>query len=148
MERKVECPRCWVEMVRHEVEVFGPNIEVDICPKCEGTWLDSRELHKVLGDRNLANYLTKEIGTKSESPLVCPRCRHLMDLELADDVEVDVCLNCNGVWLDAGELESLKDKSEEGFEGDEIAKAEERWEEMVARNRKSRFNRFMRGLGR
>ena len=38
-----------------------------------------------------------------------------MDLEYAEDIEIDVCLNCNGAWLDYGELERLKKKSEVGL---------------------------------
>jgi len=38
-----------------------------------------------------------------------------MDLEYAENVEIDVCLNCNGAWLDYGELERLKEKSEAGY---------------------------------
>jgi Zn-finger nucleic acid-binding protein len=40
-----------------------------------------------------------------------------MDLEYAEEVEIDVCLNCNGAWLDLGELESLKEKSDAGYTG-------------------------------
>ena len=144
MREKVDCPRCWKEMTRKEVEVFGPNIDIDICPKCQGVWLDTDELGKLLKDRKLTNYLTKYIGTKTESELICPRCGGLMDLELADDVEVDVCLKCFGVWLDEGELDALKEKSAEGYEGDTGEKAVEKWEESVAGNRNSRFSRFMR----
>ena len=61
--------------------------------------------------------------------LVCPRCGNTMDIEKAEDVEVDVCLTCNGVWLDAGELEKLQEKSEAGYHGDEAAKLEELEEE-------------------
>ncbi len=135
-------------MIRKEVEVFGPDIMIDICPKCNGTWLDHGELRKLLKDRKLTDYLTKEIGTQSKSELVCPRCGGLMDIEKADDVEVDVCLTCNGVWLDGGELEGLKSKSKEGFEGDELEKAVERWEESVKKGRGSVFNRFMKKINR
>jgi len=39
----------------------------------------------------------------------CPVCRDAMVvLELAD-VEIDHCLTCGGIWLDAGELELLLD---------------------------------------
>jgi len=31
-----------------------------------------------------------------------------MDFEYAEDVEIDVCLNCQGAGLDGGELERLK----------------------------------------
>ena len=40
--------------------------------------------------------------------LLCPACRRepLVVLEY-EDVEVDYCVACRGVWLDAGELELL-----------------------------------------
>lgn len=148
MEKQVDCPRCWIKAYTAEIKLFGPNLIIDICPKCKGIWLDSGELKKLLKDKNLTDYLTKNIGTKSDSELICPRCGGLMDLEFADDIEVDVCLSCNGVWLDEGELEDLKAKSKEGFKGDEVEKAVEKWEDMVAKNRNSSFNRFMRKLGR
>ncbi len=147
-DKNVDCPRCWVEMKKQEVDVLGPNVIIDICPKCHGTWFDNNELKKILGDRKLADYLTKHIGTKSESKLVCPRCGGLMDLEYAEDVEIDVCLNCNGAWLDYGELDKLKDKSEAGYTGDKDAKAVEEWEDMMAKRRgkglSGLFGRLMR----
>lgn len=148
MEKKIECPRCWVEARREEVEILGPNIFIDICPKCNGTWLDPGELGKLLKDRKLTDYLTKDIGTQSKSELVCPRCGGLMDIESAEDIEVDVCLTCHGVWLDAGELEDLKSKSKEGFKGNELEKSQEKWEEMARKDRKSILNRFIRKLTR
>jgi len=39
----------------------------------------------------------------------CPTCQNAMiTLELSD-VEIDHCVNCGGIWLDAGELELLMD---------------------------------------
>ena len=39
----------------------------------------------------------------------CPTCGNpMITLELAD-VEIDHCLSCGGIWLDAGELEVLMD---------------------------------------
>jgi Zn-finger nucleic acid-binding protein len=69
-----------------------------------------------------------------------------MNIEKADDIEVDVCLTCGGVWLDQGELEALKDKSKEGFEGDELAKREELEEERRYKARNSPLNRFLSKL--
>ena len=31
-----------------------------------------------------------------------------MDMESVEGIEIDVCLQCNGVWLDSDELEQLK----------------------------------------
>ena len=37
----------------------------------------------------------------------CPVCKNAMITFELDDVEVDSCLDCGGIWLDAGELEML-----------------------------------------
>jgi len=145
-ERKLECHRCWVEMDKKEIEIFGPNIVIDVCPKCKGIWLDKGELGKLLKDRKLTNYLTRHIGTKSRSPMVCLKCGMTMDIEKADDIEVDVCLTCEGVWLDQGELEALEAKSKEGFEGNRLAKWEELQEERLYKARNSPLNKFLRKL--
>ena len=145
---EIECPRCWVALQQEEVEVRGPNVIIDVCPTCGGIWLDSGELNRLLRDRKLSQYLTKHIGTQSKSQLVCPSCGWLMDIETAEDVDVDVCLNCGGVWLDAGELEKLKAISKDGFEGDERVKEEERWEELMQRGRESALTGLLRRLAR
>ena len=42
----------------------------------------------------------------------CPACKNAMiTLELAD-VEIDHCIRCGGIWLDAGELELLLETRE------------------------------------
>jgi len=143
---KIDCPKCWVKMDKREVEIFGPNIVIDICPKCNGTWLDPGELKRLLKDNKLADYLSKNVGTKSDSQLICPRCKGLMDIETAEDIEVDVCIKCNSVWLDAGELESLE--SLEDFKVNKVEKAAEKWETTVYKNRNSLFNRFFRNIRR
>ncbi len=39
--------------------------------------------------------------------LVCPNCNCGMTAVLRSGVEIDVCPQCRGVWLDRGELETL-----------------------------------------
>jgi Zn-finger nucleic acid-binding protein len=46
----------------------------------------------------------------------CPVCKNAMITLELEDVEIDYCTDCGGIWLDAGELEQLlnepdKDKS-------------------------------------
>ncbi len=37
----------------------------------------------------------------------CPVCKNAMITLELDNVEIDYCTNCSGIWLDAGELELL-----------------------------------------
>ncbi|MFY9553975.1 MAG: zf-TFIIB domain-containing protein [Blastocatellia bacterium] len=50
---------------------------------------------------------------KAEASIIhCPRCEGTL-VELSfEDVQIDRCNKCNGVWLDAGELEQLTKKDE------------------------------------
>ena len=37
----------------------------------------------------------------------CPTCKKLMIVVEHENIELDYCLNCSGIWFDAGELELL-----------------------------------------
>lgn len=41
--------------------------------------------------------------------MTCPHCGEEMIVLELDQVEIDYCLACEGIWLDAGELEMLLD---------------------------------------
>jgi len=49
--------------------------------------------------------------------LRCPACDSPMIVLELDDVEIDHCLECEGIWLDGGELDILLENSSarEGF---------------------------------
>jgi len=40
----------------------------------------------------------------------CPKCRMDMEQIVYDDVEIDRCVSCQGIWFDAGETELLRNK--------------------------------------
>ena len=43
----------------------------------------------------------------------CPKCGHDLEERKLDDVKIDICNKCEGMWLDKGELELLRKR--EGF---------------------------------
>jgi hypothetical protein len=40
----------------------------------------------------------------------CPKCGFDLQPLKSDDLSIDTCFNCKGVWLDAGEMEQLKQR--------------------------------------
>jgi Zn-finger nucleic acid-binding protein len=62
----------------------------------------------------------------------CPACREPVVVLELHDVEIDHCLTCRGIWLDAGELELLlgdcawKDRLLSSFEVDREAEEKPR----------------------
>ena len=51
----------------------------------------------------------------------CPRCDSLLVTTEYDEVQIEVCPNCHGEWLHAGELLKLVDHHAEVFTAGEIA---------------------------
>ena len=47
----------------------------------------------------------------------CPACKEAMIVLELDEVEIDHCVECEGIWLDGGELEILLENStaKDGF---------------------------------
>ena len=104
------CPRDRSPLAPRKLE----GVTVDECPKCAGVFFDAAELGRVTGDKELAAYLAQVHG-QATSPMVCPGCGGLMDLDKVADVEVDHCTSCHGVWLDAGEMDRIAARGEDAL---------------------------------
>jgi hypothetical protein len=104
-----DCPRCFSELKSETIRKGIWNVEIDKCDSCLGLYLDKGELMTLTGNRPLHHLTTKHLGIDSGSELLCPSCGSIMDDEHPGGVEIDVCLQCNGVWLDKKELDLLKE---------------------------------------
>jgi len=89
------------------------DVEVDLCPKCGGLWLDRGEITKLaqMTDPTLDDLRTALLGHKGPPPVPsetahnCPACPgHLKEVVLGP-VKVDYCGKCHGIFLDRGELD-------------------------------------------
>jgi DNA repair exonuclease SbcCD ATPase subunit len=54
----------------------------------------------------------KAAGTSS---MACPRCDGTLKESKFEDVLIDTCEKCGGVWLDAGELQQLTKREKGGW---------------------------------
>ena len=144
---RLRCPRCGLPLEGETVRAFGPDIHIDVCRHCQGTWLDEGELAPLIDDRRLAKYLTGETEGQPRSPMGCPSCGGEMALRRAVYVEVDVCTSCGGVWLDMGEEEVLRAVPKGELPGYRKGVMDVLREEDRARHREAAFYGFMRGLG-
>lgn len=145
-----ECPKDWTPLRKERRSAHRRTVEADVCPKCNGVFLDTKEIQVLTGGSNLHDLLTKYLGLDSDSPLVCPNCGGLMDGEDAGDVRVDVCLDCNGVWLDAGELKRLAEMDDAEFREFTPAKIEEilKAKDIKENERRKAVRGFFRGFAR
>ena len=60
--------------------------------------------------------VSEEAKAVATSAMTCPRCGGTLQETKIDEVSIDICDKCAGVWLDSGELEQLT-KREAGGSG-------------------------------
>jgi Zn-finger nucleic acid-binding protein len=100
----LQCPRDQTVMDKLKVE----SAVVDRCPACKGTWFDQKEIRRVSGDKDIELLATRVRQFAQPSPFACPRCGGGCVASFVEDVEVDTCTLCHGVWMDARELDEAK----------------------------------------
>ena len=111
----MKCPACFNELTETQVG----SVVVDVCAGgCGGIWFDAFELkqvdeaHEAVGEHLVKIRRDPGLQVDSSRKRPCPRCdgiklkRHLFSPKIK--VEVDHCPNCAGYWLDAGELEKIR----------------------------------------
>jgi Zn-finger nucleic acid-binding protein len=89
------------------------DLELDRCSRCQGIFFDPGELTKIFDDsdaRTIREEISRIPESADERPATCPRCGWTMTRVATEKLAYDVCLPCNGVWLDAGELSSLDEE--------------------------------------
>lgn len=57
----------------------------------------------------------------SDKIMKCPRCGSILCSIESDGVQIEVCSDCRGEWLDAGELGKTVERQDEVFAPEEIA---------------------------
>lgn len=99
----LSCPRC------------GGNVEADAstCPFCTSALLvracprcTARVFH---GHKHCPHcgVTTAAVGDGAASPRTCPRCQVLLAVRMIDDVAIDECPRCVGVFIDRTAIERL-----------------------------------------
>ena len=102
------CPACPETSLHH---LRAGELEIDLCPHCQGLWFDAEELRRSLPDAELARQIAHYAQTSpAGAPILgsgerdCPRCRVRLRETPVGQVPVDYCPRCRGIWLDHGEL--------------------------------------------
>lgn len=61
--------------------------------------------------------IAEEAKAAGTSSMQCPRCDGTLKESKFEEVLIDTCEKCGGVWLDSGELEQLTRKESSGWLG-------------------------------
>jgi Zn-finger nucleic acid-binding protein len=120
----LKCPHCVAEM--NEVAAptsVGYSIVLDQCPRCGGIWCDRWELYPlsaaaVDGLDSVDQTALLQPAVLTNDQLECPRCRarlrRFCDPSLPRDAHIERCPNCDGMWLNRGELRRFMHRTRAG----------------------------------
>jgi Zn-finger nucleic acid-binding protein len=105
---KVICPKCKVATAPW---VFEADLVFDRCETCMGMWLDAGELARLSGS---AQDFPSEAATSGpQTHSNCPKCVmiRLQEVKFSsrDNLVVEICTDCKGLWLDSRELTQARD---------------------------------------
>ena len=105
-ERNMHCPKC-VRISLKTKKVKTSKVVVDVCSNCSGIWFDANELNGVLLVASKDMSLPKDA---EDTGITCPRCRvPLKGFNYPQTyVKIDMCPECQGLWLNAGEFKEIK----------------------------------------
>jgi len=105
----MRCPLDQSVLRTHE----GSEAQILFGETCHGIWLDREQLSMFVRNPIAAKALprVKVVSGKasgSAGTRLCPSCGPtILKAKVVDGVEIDLCPACHGIWLDAGELDSI-----------------------------------------
>jgi Zn-finger nucleic acid-binding protein len=112
------CPSCPIDLQQVSFE----GVVIDLCPSCAGIWFDQGELGKIKSSSIHAlaelDDLASEFEERAEAQLskICPRDGTSLTPYFflhTTNIELDWCPNCNGIWVEDGELAKINELVEE-----------------------------------
>ncbi len=108
----MKCPVCKVPTF--VVEYL--DIELDLCPECQGVWFDCGELELLLGTGDAVDSEPAKTSEKPRHCPVCPRKMEKVNIGPGRRVMIDKCPDGCGLWFDGNELSDLThDLQNEGW---------------------------------
>ena len=109
----MDCPRCRIPLTDNSFK----DVNFEECPQCHGIWVHKQTDISQTKDQLVPDLVWMDFNiwqhedkfTVSKHPIDCPKCGiGLVGLMYQEtDVEIDFCIQCEGVWLDKGEFNKI-----------------------------------------
>ena len=103
----MRCPRDNHQLNRRISEhVFG-----DGCNECNGVFIMGKKIqtYQYNIEKQILENTVQPIHS-GDSKLLCPDCQTNMNITMVDNIEIDICKKCLGVWFDKSEAQAILKK--------------------------------------
>jgi Zn-finger nucleic acid-binding protein len=135
-----KCPVCGEPFERITYEGVGAMR----CTGCGGYLINRNRLKGIQRRKQypreaLERSLEHTTRSNLESKVLCPKCRTPMQKNTHSfgvKLELDVCPDCQSVWLDPGELEQAQMEFEESLTAQDLERMKRTWQEMSPERRR------------
>jgi len=110
----MNCPRDGIELTSQEIE----GITARMCGRCGGMFLGRGELNRIAGEKEGdVEYSTVSLDSFQHpdafGPATCPQDGTTMrkvEFNIYTNIILDYCPACSGFWLDAHEIDRIRDE--------------------------------------
>ena len=102
----MNCPSCSSALsgIKHE------GVSLDFCSVCKGLWFDAGEVSSYFELSQDLPTLSGVSRQEQPSGMNCPRCSNAMTQMLyapPNELTIDRCSSCGGMWFDKGQVQVL-----------------------------------------
>lgn len=106
---RIRCPAC-NELMR---KVHLGEVELDECRFCDGLWLDRDEPELLSQFDIIGKHMLEPMSFDDSRKMVpegrrlCPRCDQMLEVVEHREINVEICTECRGMFLERYELQKL-----------------------------------------
>ncbi len=115
----IKCPADGANFAEEKTKFFS----YDECTQCSGIWIGPESLAQLRGSDYAVSfpshsYIADKNMVINERGLVCPLDGTVMHEFEYTGVLIDICSECDGIWLDANELNQIKTNTWSSSQGE------------------------------
>ena len=108
------CPSCEEELRIHEIHTEdGGLIVLHVCDRCSGFWLENYQMQQIFEmkdfpmDKIPSFFPVEGLQLIEEGHRQCPMCGNILTLLKKKGFNLEICRDCNGLWIDMDRLKAL-----------------------------------------
>ncbi len=105
----MQCPKCQQQATDFRT---SEGVAVNFCQGCKGLWFEQGELALYCETPTDLPQLDRLLAQAKPTAFHCPKCQQTPLTALpyieGEELSVEWCASCHGVWVDAGELPKIE----------------------------------------